>query len=97
MRRNQDEETAFGILKEVFAAYGLNQGLDLARLRLHWKTYLGPDLDRATKNLSLKNGVLYATMDGSVPRAEVFNRRSALCAYLNEHLTDLKISTIRLV
>ncbi|MDR1330890.1 MAG: DUF721 domain-containing protein [Tannerella sp.] len=63
----------------------LRQKLMEARVLRAWGEVLGPATVRATRNLYVKNGVLYASVNSSVLRNELWLNRERLKKILNEY------------
>jgi len=96
-KRESNSESLSQVFEQLRAQYGWESKWLEAELRQKWDEYLGRELALATSKLNLKEEVLYAFINGSVPRSEIFNRRSALKEYLNAELPSAKIRDIRLI
>lgn len=82
------------ILRETCREEGLETPLNEYRLIQAWGQLLGSSVRNYTKNLFIKNQILYVTLTSSVLRQELMMNRRTLVHRLNEHVKAQVITNI---
>lgn len=82
------------ILRETCREEGLETPLNEYRLIQAWGQLLGSSVQSYTKNLFIKNQILYVTLTSSVLRQELMMNRRTLVHRLNEHVKAQVITNI---
>lgn len=82
------------ILRETCREEGLETPLNEYRLIQAWGQLLGSCVRNYTKNLFIKNQILYVTLTSSVLRQELMMNRRTLVHRLNEHVKAQVITNI---
>lgn len=82
------------IVRETCREEGLETPLNEYRLIQAWAQVLGSGVQSYTKNLFIKNQILYVTLTSSVLRQELMMNRRTLVHRLNEHVKAQVITNI---
>lgn len=82
------------IVRETCREEGLETPLNEYRLIQAWEQLLGSSVQSYTKNLFIKNQILYVTLTSSVLRQELMMNRRTLVHRLNEHVKAQVITNI---
>ncbi|MBQ8449463.1 MAG: DUF721 domain-containing protein [Bacteroidaceae bacterium] len=82
------------IVRETCREEGLETPLNEYRLIQAWGQLLGSSVRNYTKNLFIKNQILYVTLTSSVLRQELMMNRRTLVHRLNEHVKAQVITNI---
>ncbi|MBP3614493.1 MAG: DUF721 domain-containing protein [Bacteroidaceae bacterium] len=82
------------IVRETCREEGLETPLNEYRLIQAWGQLLGSSVKNYTKNLFIKNQILYVTLTSSVLRQELMMNRRTLVHRLNEHVKAQVITNI---
>ena len=82
MKRNNTEQVG-EVIRRLIRQEGLETPLNEYRLIEAWKEVVGPEIDRYTQNLYIKNQVLYVHLSSSVLRQELSMSRTLLVRNLN--------------
>lgn len=72
------------IINELLKEHGIEEKLSENRLLNSWEELLGKSIANSTKDLYIKNGVLYVSLRSSVVRHELMMIRDELVKRLNE-------------
>lgn len=83
MRRRQTQNIG-EILQEFLRKNGLETKLAETRVIQAWEEILGKHISRLTRNLYIKNRILFVQMNSSVARSELNMIKTDLIARLNE-------------
>ncbi len=71
------------VIQQFKKAYGIERKLDEAELMNSWDGIVGKTIVKHTSNLSIKNEVLFVSIDSSVIRNELMMSKSKLLNALN--------------
>lgn len=82
------------LVRETCREEGLETPLNEYRLIQAWSQLLGSGVRAYTKDLFIKNQVLYVTLTSSVLRQELMMNRRALVQRLNAHVKAQVITNI---
>ena len=82
------------LVKATCREEGLETPLNEYRLINSWSQVLGPTVKYYTKELYIRNQVLYVQVTSSVLRQELMMNRKTLVHRLNEHVGALVITDI---
>ena len=93
MKRNDAEQ--FGkLIQQFLRQESLEAPLNEQRLMAAWKEVLGPTTNFYTKELFIKNQILYVHLTSSVLRQELMMGREILVRNLNNHVGATVITNI---
>ena len=73
------------IIASLLKEQGLEGRLEETRLIKSWEEVLGRSVARATKNIYIKDRVLYVQLSSAIVRSELMMLRNELVRKLNEH------------
>lgn len=93
MRRGETKSIA-ELVRAMCREEGLETPLNEYRLIKSWSEVLGNAVSFYTKELNIRNQVLYVTLTSSVLRQELFMNRKSLVRRLNEHVKAQVITDI---
>ncbi|MBR2638261.1 MAG: DUF721 domain-containing protein [Bacteroidaceae bacterium] len=82
------------LVRETCREEGLETPLNEYRLLKAWSQVLGSGVQSYTKELSIKNQILYVTLTSSVLRHELMMNRRSLVQRLNAHVQAQVITNI---
>ena len=82
------------LVRETCREEGLETPLNEYRLLKAWSQVLGGGVQDYTKNLFIKNQVLYVTLTSAVLRHELMMNRRSLVQRLNSHVKAQVITNI---
>ncbi len=93
MKRNNTENIG-DVLRRFLREEGLETPLNEKRLLDAWNDVLGPFITSYTKDLFIKNQVLYVHLTSAPLRQELMMRRQKLVDELNRHVGATVITNI---
>ena len=93
MKRN-DAEQIGKLIQQFLRQESLEAPLNKQRLMAAWKEVLGPTINFYTKELFIKNQILYVHLTSSVLRQELMMGREILVRNLNNHVGATVITNI---
>ena len=93
MERKKEQRIS-ALLEAFIRANNLEKGLAEHRMKKAWHTMLGNSVSRATKNLYIKDGILFVTLHSSVMRNELSMLKGELIRRLNEEAGSPVITDI---
>lgn len=93
MKRN-DAEQIGKLIQQFLRQESLEAPLNEQRLMASWKEVLGPTINFYTKELFIKNQILYVHLTSSVLRQELMMGREILVRNLNNHVGATVITNI---
>lgn len=93
MKRN-DAEQIGKLIQQFLRQESLETPLNEQRLMAAWKEVLGPTINFYTKELFIKNQILYVHLTSSVLRQELMMGREILVRNLNNHVGATVITNI---
>ena len=79
-----NEQTLKEAIQELIKTYRLDDKINEVKLFNSWETILGKSIAKHTKAISIKNGILYVTLDSSVLRQELSYAKEKMIKLLNE-------------
>lgn len=82
------------LVRETCREEGLETPLNEFRLIKAWSQVLGSGVQAYTKDLYIKNQVLYVTLTSAVLRQELMMNRRSLIKSLNDHVKAQAITNI---
>ena len=85
-KRSSNESGIAAVLGEIIKINNLQSGIDEVQVKEVWKNLMGNGVNSYTKNVILKNGVLYVELTSSVLREELSFGRDKIIKLLNEEL-----------
>jgi len=94
MIKRKNEYSLKEVLDQLVKAYGLEGKLLETRIINSWEKVVGRILARHTTHLSIKNRILYVSLDSSVLRNELSMARSKLVDSLNKEVGQKVIEDI---
>ncbi|MGL4411028.1 MAG: DUF721 domain-containing protein [Bacteroidales bacterium] len=74
------------VISEFLKDSNIDVRLNETKALQAWKDILGPSVERCTRELYVRNGVLYAHLTSAVLRHELQMSRSNLISRINQHL-----------
>ena len=83
MRRSNTQSLG-DVLKEYIKETRIETKLKEVDIVHSWEALLGKTIASYTRNISLKNGVVYLDISSSVVKNELFLMRDEICRKLNE-------------
>ena len=86
--RPTNESTIGELISELIRVYGLQEGMQLERIRSVWGRALSPSIIQRTRSLSFNKGVLTAYMNSAVVRNELQLIREEIRLELNKELKE---------
>lgn len=84
MIRKSNEQSIGEAIREFLEHYRLGNKLDEVNLIHQWEEVAGPLVSRYTKNLFIRNGILYVTVESAALRNELNMLRSKIIEALNK-------------
>jgi predicted nucleic acid-binding Zn ribbon protein len=79
-----NEKSLKAAIQEMLKSYKLQGRMDELKLMSSWGKIMGPMVQNRTKDLSIRNQVLYVRLESAALREELSYSREALIARLNE-------------
>ncbi len=70
-KRSSNEAPLGDIIDKLMRAYGLDRKMKELDVVAAWPELMGPAVANRTKDIQIRNGILYLTMDSSVMRDEL--------------------------
>jgi len=93
MRRNNTQSLS-EVIREFVKGSSIERKLKETDAVQSWEELLGKTIARYTKNVSLKNKVLFVEISSSVVKNELFMMRDEIRRKLNERAGEELVSTI---
>lgn len=81
-------------IEKLLSSYRLKEGLTGVRLKNSWDKIVGPLIANHTKNILIKNKVLYITLDSPALKQELLYAKEKLVLLLNEAAGEEMIEDI---
>lgn len=85
-KRENNENTVGEILKGILQDSRLQPGLDEVIVQDAWRSLMGNGVNTYTRNVVLKNGILYVELTSAVLRAELSYGKDKIVKLINEEL-----------
>lgn len=93
--RRRNTQTIGDVIKEFFDDNSeLRERMLQIRLQRGWGEVLGPMIQQYTRNLYIKNHILYVSLTSSVLRSELMLSREKLIKSLNDYAGSTVINDI---
>ena len=86
MAKHKNQQSLGEALNEFISANNLQSGIDEVNVREAWERVLGNGVNHYTKQVTLRNNVLYVNLSSSVLREELSLGTSRIMEMLNEDL-----------
>ncbi|MFK7809998.1 MAG: DUF721 domain-containing protein [Saprospiraceae bacterium] len=87
MKRHNDQKIN-EVLGDMIDKFRLKPKLNQTIIRDTWKELMGPQIDRYTKRITVRNNKLFVTIDSSPLRQELSYGRDKILKNLNEQLGE---------
>lgn len=78
-----NEYTLKEALNEMLKTYRLDTRLNETQIVNAWETVMGPVIGKYTKEVRMRDGVLYVTMTSAAVKQELLYRRTEIAQQLN--------------
>lgn len=85
MRRRETQKIG-SVLQDYVQALKIRSKLSEVSIHRHWENLMGKSMMRYTKNLEIKNGVLFVQMTSPVVRQELMMRSDKIKSALNSQI-----------
>ncbi len=85
-KRNNDSFLISDVLKEFIQKNKLEKGLDAVDVKQAWVNLMGNGVNNYTKEVLLKNNVLYVWLTSSVLREELLFGKQKIIRMINEEI-----------
>jgi len=85
-KRNNDSSLISDVLKEFIKKNKLEKGLDAVDAKQAWVNLMGNGVNNYTKEVILKNNILYVWLTSSVLREELLYGKQKIIQMINEEL-----------
>lgn len=92
--RDNNTKSIQEILNKILDSPELRQGVSETRVLKAWNSLLGPMAEKITKNIYIKGGVLYVSLNSSVIRNDLLMHKSKIIESLNKEAGAKVISDI---
>jgi predicted nucleic acid-binding Zn ribbon protein len=92
--KDHNQSTIKEAIERLLRAYKLKEGLDEVRLRNSWDKLVGPLIANHTKEIRMKEKVLYITLDSAALRHELLYGKEKLIELLNDAAGEKVIKDI---
>ena len=86
IRRTSNDGTIGDVLKQIIDKNKLQPGIDDVVVQEAWKKLMGNGVNSYTRNIILKNGVLFVELTSSVLREELTFGKDKIIKLINEEL-----------
>ncbi len=86
MKRSSNESGIASVLQQIIKSNNLQSGIDEVNVKEAWKNLMGNGVNCYTRNVILKNGVLYVELTSSVLREELSFGKAKIIKLINEDL-----------
>ncbi len=85
-KRLNDHNSLGDVLKEFIQTNNLQKGMDKIDVRDAWASLMGNGVNNYTRNIMLKNEVLYVELTSAVVREELSYGKEKIVKMINEEL-----------
>jgi hypothetical protein len=85
-KRLNDNTSISDVLKEFIQVNNLQKGMDKIDVREAWKNLMGNGVNNYTREILLKNDILYVELTSAVLREELSYGREKIIKMINEEL-----------
>lgn len=83
-KRSSNEAPLGDIIDKLMRAYGLDHKMKELDVIAAWPELMGPAVAHRTKDIQIRNGILYLKMDSSVMRDELQHGKQIIIQRVNE-------------
>ena len=83
-KRNSNETPLSEVIDKLLRAYRLDGKMKELDILAAWPEMMGLAVSNRTKNITIKNKILYLTMDSSVMRDELLHGKQIIIHRINE-------------
>jgi hypothetical protein len=83
-KRSSNESPLGEIIEKLMRAYGLDHKMKELDVIAAWPELMGPAVANRTKDIQIRNGILYLSMDSSVMRDELQHGKQIIIQRVNE-------------
>lgn len=83
-KRSSNEAPLGDIIDKLMRAYGLDHKMKELDVIAAWPELMGPAVANRTKDIQIRNGILYLSMDSSVMRDELQHGKQIIIQRVNE-------------
>jgi predicted nucleic acid-binding Zn ribbon protein len=83
-KRNSNETPLSEVIDKLLRAYRLDGKMKELDILAAWPEMMGLAVSNRTKNITIKNKILYVTMDSSVMRDELLHGKQIIIHRINE-------------
>lgn len=84
--RKSNTQTLGQVLQEYVKALKIQGKLDEVKIRDHWNEMMGGAIANSTKEVYMKEDLLFVYLKSSIIRNELFMMRSSIAKRLNERI-----------
>ncbi len=85
-KRLNNESSVGDVLKQIIQTNKLQSGIDQVSVKEAWISLMGNGVNSYTKNVILKENILYVELTSAVLREELSHGKSKIIAMINEEL-----------
>jgi predicted nucleic acid-binding Zn ribbon protein len=83
-KRSSNEAPLGEIIDKLMRAYGLDHKMKELDVIAAWSDLMGPAVANRTKDIQIRNGILYLVMDSAVMRDELQHGKQVIILRVNE-------------
>lgn len=83
--RKSNTQPIKGVIREYIEALGHQRKFKEVNIVASWEKIMGAMIARRTKNIYIKNKILFVYLDSAVMRNELVMMREQIRTHLNEH------------
>ena len=83
--RKRETQPIKGVIREYIEALGHQRKFKEVNIVSSWSKLMGSVIAKRTKNIYIKNKVLYVYLDSAVMRNELMMMREQIRTHINEH------------
>lgn len=80
------------IVRQMMRMYKLEGKLDEVQLASSWKEIAGDMIARHTREVKVKDGILWLTVDSPALKHELQYHKTTILEKVNQHLSNIKVS-----
>jgi predicted nucleic acid-binding Zn ribbon protein len=92
--KDHNQSTIKDAIERLLKTYKLKEGLTEVRLKNSWDSIVGPMIANHTKDIQIKNKVLFITLDSAALRQELVYGKDKLITLLNDSAGEKMIEDI---
>ena len=95
--RRQNTEPLKEVLERWLKAVGADKKLKEIRLVNQWEEVIGRNIARSTKDIYIKNGILYLEIISPVVKHEILMLKQGIIKKMNEMAGEIIITDLKLI